>query len=44
MICFGIEFSERRIQFSKWINDNISQKSYIRLKENDTNYFKGLDT
>ena len=44
MICFGIEFSERSIKFSKWINDNISQKSYIKLKENDINYFNGLDT
>ena len=44
MICFGIEFSQYDIQFSKWINDNISQKSYIRLKENDINYFNGLNT
>ena len=44
MICFGIEFSERSIKFSNWINDNISQKSYIKLKENDINYFNGLDT
>ena len=44
MICFGIEFSERNIKFSKWINDNISNDSFIRLKENDKNYFKGLDT
>jgi len=44
MICFGIEFSKRGIQFSKWINDNISQKSFIKLKENDINYFNGLKT
>ena len=44
MICFGIEFSEKNIKFSKWINDNISNDSFIRLKENDKNYFKGLDT
>ena len=44
MICFGVEFSKRGIQFSKWINDNISHKSYIKLKENDINYFNGLNT
>jgi len=44
MICFGIEFSERNIKFTKWINDNISQNSFIRLKENDINYFDGLNT
>ena len=44
MICFGIEFSKYGIQFSKWINDNISKESYIILKENDINYFNGLNT
>ena len=44
MICFGIEFSERNIKFTKWINDNISQNSFIRLKEKDINYFDGLNT
>lgn len=44
MICFGIDFSRRGIHFSKWINDNISQNSFIRLKENDINYFNGLES
>ena len=43
MICFGIEFSQFGIKFSKWINDNISKDSFIRLKEKDINYFNGLN-
>jgi regulator of telomere elongation helicase 1 len=44
MICFGNEFSQYGIKFSKWINDNISKKSFIKLKENDRDYFEGLKT
>ena len=42
MICFGLDFSEKNINFSRWIKDNISFCSFIKLRENDTKYYNHL--
>ncbi len=43
MICFGIEFSYNIRYLSKWIKNNLTNKtSIIRLKENDKVYYSGL--
>ena len=39
MICIGTEFREKSV-FSKWIEPNIQS---IRMKEDNGNYYKGLE-
>ena len=43
MICFGIEFSYNIRYLSKWITNNLSNKtSILRLKENNIEYYNGI--
>ena len=43
MICFGIEFVYNIRHLSKWIKNNLTNKTnIIRLKENDNAYYNGL--